>query len=100
VINNYFVVLASADLGDPVMSFYLHKGRSFDTMVPTGQYLLRVAKGNTWCSEKRLFGIWTETSETASFLSFDLNDGYTVDLAPPTKGNLPTRRMHGLYLPK
>ena len=64
--SDCFVKLEREPGGIPVMSFFIHGGRPVYAVVPTGQFVMKVASGTTWCGESYLFGSGTTMQETGS----------------------------------
>ena len=86
--SDYFVKLEREPGGIPVMSFFIHGGRAVYAVVPTGQFVMKVASGTTWCGESYLFGSGTTMQETGS-LAFAEDEVHTVTLTATSAGNLP-----------
>jgi hypothetical protein len=86
--SDYFVKLERETGGIPVMSFFIHGGRAVYAVVPTGQFVMKVASGTTWCGESYLFGSGTTMQETGS-LVFAEDEVHTVTLTATSAGNLP-----------
>lgn len=91
--SSYFVKVADAYTGRPVMSFFLYGGSSFDTQLPRGAFVIKYATGTTWCGDSELFGPSTETSQADRVFQFDDEHEYTIELIAQRNGNLPTKRI-------
>lgn len=95
--DNYFIKLVDANTKSPVMTIYVHGGRTFETKVPLGTYGLRYATGRTWYGTKLLFGPQTGYSEVDENLTFSIEgnevQGNIIELVPRIGGNLKTKSI-------
>jgi hypothetical protein len=73
------------------MSFFIHGGKSVEAMVPNGRFVVKVARGDTWCGEGALFGGSTSMDKADRTLTFFEGEGHTVTVTPTQTGNLPFR---------
>jgi hypothetical protein len=63
------------------MSFFPSAGRKITTGVPTGQFKLKFANGDTGWGESNLFGGSTGIQQTNP-ITFNRTTGHTIDLTP------------------
>jgi len=92
--SNYLVKLEEAHTGDPVISFFLYGGASFETTVPLGEYIFKYASGLAWCGDRDLFGNGTVTKKSRGTLVFAGDDdgveGHEIFMTPQPRGNFST----------
>jgi hypothetical protein len=93
----YFVKLVDWSSNRPVMTIFIHSGKTIDVDVPLGSYKLKYAVGETWYGEKDLFGPDTIYSQAEKKFDFKITGnqvhGYTVELILQPHGNLSTKRI-------
>lgn len=91
----YYVKLVHAQSGEPLMTFFVQGGQTYETRVPLGKVRIRYASGTTWYGEKELFGPNTSYSQADEVFNFERDEGgrvsgYTVELIKQVNGNLST----------
>ncbi len=91
--SNYFVKIADAVNGRPILSFYVFGGSTFRVEVPAGSFILKYATGDNWCGDRELFGASTEIIQTDRIFQFDYDHGYKIDLIRRREGNLPAKQI-------
>lgn len=76
----------------PVLSVFIRSGESTEIKVPVGDYRAKVASGETWQGEQKLFGPDTDYSEFDKRLEFVVSGdqlvGKQLELTPRPHGNL------------
>jgi len=97
--NDYFVKLINSTTNVEMIGVFVKGGQEIEVEVPTGQYIMRYASGETWRGIQHLFGPGNLTSYQASsdIFNFDFSDGYyrgyTIELIRQAGGNLDTRSI-------
>ncbi len=93
----YFVKLVDWESNLPVMTFFIHSGKTVDVDVPLGSYKLKYAAGQSWYGEEDLFGLDTIYSQAEKKFVFKIDgnqiSGYSVELILQPQGNLSTKRI-------
>ena len=88
----YYIKLRDVYTKQPVLTFFVHGGRSVEVDVPLGMYELLYAHGDTWYGVNNLFGPDTVYSKADDTFNFYEEDGYvngwTVELYMQANGNL------------
>lgn len=90
--QHFFVKVESWATHQPIKTFFIHGGQTYEVLVPLGAYRLKYASGEIWYGEKYLFGPNTIYSEADK--EFDFNrekdgySGYTIELILQRNGNL------------
>lgn len=95
--DNYFIKLADAVTGLPVMTIYVEGGTTYEINVPVGTYHIHYATGQTWYGIRHLFGPATTYSETVGDFTFSIQgnkaQGNDIELVPQLGGNLATKTI-------
>lgn len=97
--SHYYVRIADASNGRPVLDVFIRSGQSVNIEVPVGQYVIKYASGNVWYGpeQERLFGPDTVFGKADRIFSFSYNgnriQGYSITLYAVPNGNLSTSRI-------
>jgi len=86
--GNYFLKIDNINTGKTALKAFIRSGETFSTTLPTGEYEMKYANGESWYGEADLFGPETSYSKTGETFSFDGYNGYTVELIRQVNGNL------------
>jgi hypothetical protein len=101
---NYVLKAEDADTHLQLVKFFVSGGTTFQTEMPAGRFVLKIASGINWCGRKEMFGPETITaclihksdaSGTCSIYPFDPNETWEIDLVRQVGGNLSTQ-----YVPR
>lgn len=96
---NYVLKAEDADTHFQIVKLFVTGGSTFQTEMPAGRFILKIASGINWCGRKEMFGPDTitaclahksDTSGTCSIYTFDPNDTWEIDLVRQVGGNLST----------
>ena len=91
--GNYVVKVEDKSTG--VMgTFFIRRGGTLETELPTGSYVLKFAMGDKWYGAEHLFGpstVYSYISEKMYFtIEGDTARGHEIELIPQVGGNLKT----------
>lgn len=92
--NDFFIKVVDLRTNNEVQAMYIKGGKSINTKVPIGTYVIKYAVGKVWYGEQLRFGPKTRYFKTDKNFIFDRQGneirGYTVELIVQPHGNLKT----------
>jgi hypothetical protein len=78
--------------GTPTVAVFIRSGESVEVKVPVGTYRAKLASGERWYGEERLFGPDTDYAQFDSLMEFEVRGnqlvGKSMELTPVLHGNL------------
>ena len=73
--------------------FLILKGHSYETPIPPGQYIIKLATGKKWYGDRHLFGANASYSKIDKVITIPENTHYTIDLTPSLFGTLKEKKI-------
>ncbi len=78
--------------GTPTVAVFIRSGETVEVKVPVGTYRAKLASGERWYGEERLFGHDTDYAQFDSLMEFEVRGnqlvGKSIELTPVLHGNL------------
>jgi hypothetical protein len=94
---HHIVKLSDAISGAPVLSLFVRNGETATVKVPLGTFKVKMAQGNQWFGETRLFGTDMRVNQGLTPFTFSSDGrsitGHTLRLEDRIEGNYPTRQI-------
>ena len=91
---NYLMKFNDYSTNQTIFTVFLNKNENCNIKVPLGNYIITLARGNTWYGDDILFGENTNYMKYDKLISFyqdGLNiQGHYIDMTPTPTGNLDT----------
>ncbi|MCZ8225892.1 MAG: tetratricopeptide repeat protein [Microcystis sp. LE19-84.1B] len=73
--------------------FLILKGHSYETPIPPGQYIIKLATGKKWYGDRHLFGANASYSKIDKVITIPENTHYTITLTPSLFGTLKEKKI-------
>jgi tetratricopeptide (TPR) repeat protein len=73
--------------------FLILKGHSYETPIPPGQYIIKLATGKKWYGDRHLFGANASYSKIDKVITIPENTHYTIALTPSLLGTLKEKKI-------
>lgn len=86
--SNMIVKLEDWDSGKAICWFFVREGKTVETPIPEGSYRIKIATGQKWYGEERLFGGVASYSSIDSMVRIPARTIYSLSLTPVIDGTL------------